>query len=198
MRWPNSAITSFPVPPTLALPKTQAAANNLPVFSLQRSKYSSSDSAALHQFAAREVDGGSAQLGDRELVALCREHCKGGREETVAKRGRPPPAGLGEDGGPAPPERGAVEHVVMDKTRHMDQLDRDAGANRCPPASGTGAEQYQHRTHSLAAGLESRNCVGSQRAFALRCREQAFFDFGQAVREPGARTLEYSGYRLRG
>ena len=77
-------------------------------------------------------------------------------EEVVAgrPRGAPRRAGAHAAGWPRRSAR-AVDQVVVDERRHVDELDRGARGDRAsPPRSGGADEEDEHRPQPLAAGRE--------------------------------------------
>ena len=72
----------------------------------------------------------------------------------------------------------------MDEAGHVDQFDRDSGPDRGVTAIRPGAEQNQHRSHPLAAGLERRTRVLGKRAPAIDRDGESVLDFLQALGQP--------------
>jgi hypothetical protein len=117
---------------------------------------------ALGQLPEDQRDRGRAQLRDLSLAAIDRELCECSREEQVPDTHRAVPARAGDDRGAATADGGTVQDVVVDQSRHVDQLDRDArGVWRLPIASAR--KEDEQRPQALAARGE--------RLFADRRRE---------------------------
>ena len=109
--------------------------------------------AALERLAAGQPQRRVGERRDRLRVAGRRQLCEGAREEVVAGRlGRGGPELLPR-GGAAAAELGAVDQVVVEQRRHVDELDGDAGGDvRLLP--GRGREEDEQRPQPLAAGRE--------------------------------------------
>ena len=86
------------------------------------------------------------------------------REQQVAGRRRQPPAAGRHDGRATAAQRGAVEHVVVDERRAVDELDRDRGADEAVGLRRRhpGGEAHEQRSQALAAGRDRLAGVARQ------------------------------------
>ena len=118
------------------LPSRQAASKSFAVLSVQRSRYSSTVVSGRRRWprsSASPADEGEGRVGeDADPFGVARRGELGerAREEIDAAR----PRGIGPVGRPgrcsAAPQLRAVDQVVVDEARHVDELDRDAGRKR--------------------------------------------------------------------
>ncbi len=141
--------------------------------------------APLCQLPERQRDRGRAELGDGDGPARGRQLGEGAGEEEVTHPDGCVAARAGDDGRAAAAHRGAVEHVVVDEGGHVDQLDRDRGAERALGLAAR-ADQDQQGTQALAAGRERRLRVGAQLGSV------AGGDLGEPpldLREPGGQPV---------
>ena len=99
--------------------------------------------APLERLSACEAEGGVREQRDGVAVAGRRELGEGAREEIVA--GGPGGSGAvgGPGGGPAAAELGAVDQVVVDEGRHVNELDGRAGGDGRLPARRCREEDEQ-------------------------------------------------------
>ena len=111
---------------------------------------------ALERLAAGERERGLGEHRDARRVPGRGELGERPREEVVAGRLRGAVAVLGPRGRAAAAQVGAVEQVVVDERRHVDELDRGAGGDGALAGAllRRRAEEDEHRPQALAAGRE--------------------------------------------
>ena len=125
----------------------------------------------------RRQRAGGGELGERA------------REEQVAGRDRKLPPAPRPDRRHAAAQARAVEHVVVDERRAVDQLDRGGGGDQLAAAGRARAtgEQDEQRAQPLAAGGDRvAGVLGEHRAVPRGERHQAPLDLGEQLRHGSA------------
>ena len=112
----------------------------------------------LQHLPLAEADGGGAQEVDRGGDARAHQLREGaGQQEVAGRDGDGRPVAM-RHGRATAPQLGAVEDVVVDERRHVQQFDRGRPAQHrlARRFAAAGAEERQQRPHALAAGAQRR------------------------------------------
>ena len=108
----------------------------------------------LERLALNERERGVGEDTDGVDVSRCSKFRERAGEEVVAAGAGDVDAVRRPDGRAPAPQVRAVDHVVVDESRQMEQLDGDAGGERRQPVGSPGSEEHEHRPQALAAGRD--------------------------------------------
>ena len=149
----------------------------------------------LQRLAPRERERCFGERRHALDVAARRELGERAREEVVAGRA----GGVGAVGRPrrrlAAPHPGAVDQVVVDERRHVDELHRRSRRDRGRGA-GRRREKREHRSQPLAAGCERLGAdLGDEAGVACHRPVEELLDLGRGSRRGRGRRGPSRGWR---